>query len=145
MNIKVYNPLTQEEEEVQIVNAIFFLVSPENNPSQHLRILAQIAGRVDDDDFMKDWYKANSEQELKETLLHNERFLSLVINGSDKTSGLLEKALREISLPEDTLVAMISREDNIIIPKGDTVLKSGDRITIIGNPKSVKVLRNRFF
>ena len=145
VNIKVYNPLTQEEEEVQKVNAIFFLVSPENNPSQHLRILAQIAGRVDDDDFMKDWYKANSEQELKETLLHNERFLSLVINGSDKTSGLLEKALREISLPEDTLVAMISREDNIIIPKGDTVLKSGDRITIIGNPKSVEILRNRFF
>ncbi len=145
VKIKVYNPLTQEEEEVQVVNAIFFLVSPENNPSQHLRILAQIAGRVDDDDFMKDWYKANSEQELKETLLHNERFLSLVINGTDKTSGLLDKALREISLPEDTLVAMISRDENIIIPKGGTVLKSGDRITIIGNPKSIKILRERFF
>ncbi len=145
VKIKVYNPLTQEEEEVQVVNAIFFLVSPENNPSQHLRILAQIAGRVDDDDFMKDWYKANSEQELKETLLHNERFLSLVINGTDKTSGLLDKALREISLPEDTLVAMISRDENIIIPKGGTVLESGDRLTIIGNPKSIKILRERFF
>ena len=143
--IKVYNPLTQEEEEIQIVNAIFFLISPEDNPSQHLRILAQIAGRVDDEDFMNEWYKAKSEQELKETLLHNERFLSIVINGKDKTSELVNKSLKEISLAEDVLIAMISRGDNIIIPKGETFLQDGDRLTIIGNPKSISILRKKFF
>jgi APA family basic amino acid/polyamine antiporter len=145
VNIKVYNPLTQEEEEVQIVNAIFFLISPEDNPSQHLRILAQIAGRVDDEDFMKEWYKAKSEQELKETLLHNERFLSLILNETDKTSELTNKYLKVIPLPEDTLIAMISRGENIIIPKGDTFLQNGDRLTIIGNPKSINLLRKKFF
>ncbi|MFZ0453937.1 MAG: amino acid permease [Ignavibacteriaceae bacterium] len=144
VEIKVYNPLTQEEEDIQIVNAIFFLVSPEDNPSQHLRILAQIAGRVDDEDFMKEWYRANSEQELKETLLHNERFLSLVVNGKGKTSELVNKSLKEISLPDDALIAMISREDNIIIPKGETSLQNGDRLTIIGNPKSISFLRKKF-
>ena len=145
VNIKVYNPLTQEEEEVQKVNAIFFLVSPENNPSQHLRILAQIAGRVDDDDFMKEWYTAKSEHELKETILHNERFLSIVVNETNKSSVLINKTLRDISLPHDVLIALISRDENIIIPKGDTFLKNGDRITIIGNPKSINVLREKFF
>ncbi len=145
VNIKVYNPLTQEEEEVQKVNAIFFLVSPENNPSQHLRILAQIAGRVDDDDFMKEWYTAKSEHELKETILHNERFLSIVVNEKDNSSVLINKALREISLPHDVLIALISRDENILIPKGDTFLQNGDRITIIGNPKSINVLREKFF
>jgi APA family basic amino acid/polyamine antiporter len=145
VNIKVYNPLTQEEEEIQIVNAIFFLISPEDNPSQHLRILAQIAGRVDDEEFMNEWYKAKSEQELKETLLHNERFLSLVLNETDETSELTNKYLKEISLPEDTLIAMISRGESIIIPKGDTFLQHGDRLTIIGNPKSINLLRKRFF
>ena len=145
VEIKVYNPLTQEEEEIQIVNAIFFLVSPEDNPSQHLRILAQIAGRVDDEGFMKEWYIAKSEQELKETLLHNERFLSLFITGKNKTSELINKSLKEISLPNDVLIAMVSREDNIIIPKGETSLLDGDRITIIGNPKSISILRKRFF
>ena len=144
VEIKVYNPLTQEEEEIQIVNAIFFLVSPEDNPSQHLRILAQIAGRVDDEGFMKEWYIAKSEQELKETLLHNERFLSLFITGKNKTSELINKSLKEISLPNDVLIAMVSREDNIIIPKGETSLLDGDRITIIGNPKSISILRKRF-
>ena len=145
VEIKVYNPLTQEEEEIQIVNAIFFLVSPEDNPSQHLRILAQIAGRVDDEDFMKEWYLAKSEQELKETLLHNERFLSLFITGKNKTSELVNKYLKEISLPDDVLIAMVSRRDNIIIPKGETYLEEGDRLTIIGNPKSISTLRKRFF
>jgi basic amino acid/polyamine antiporter, APA family len=145
VNIKVYNPLTQEEEEVQSVNAIFFLVSPEDNPSQHLRILAQIAGRVDDENFMKEWYKAKSEQELKEALLHDERFLSLIVNETDKTNELTDKYLKDISLPKDVLIAMISREENIIIPKGDTILQNGDRLTIIGNPKSIKILKEKFF
>jgi len=145
VEIKVYNPLTQEEEEIQIVNAIFFLVSPEDNPSQHLRILAQIAGRVDDEDFMKEWFIAKSEQELKETLLHNERFLSFFITEKNKTSEFVNKSLKEISLPDDVLIAMVSREDNIIIPKGETYLVEGDRLTIIGNPKSISILRKRFF
>ncbi len=145
VEIKVYNPLTQEEEEIQIVNALFFLVSPEDNPAQHLRILAQIAGRVDDDDFMKEWYKAKSEQELKETLLHNERFLSLIIDDKDKTFELVNKSIKDISLPGDVLIAMISRDENIIIPKGDTLLQKYDRLTIIGNPKSIIALRKKFF
>jgi basic amino acid/polyamine antiporter, APA family len=142
--IKIYNPLTQEEEETQTVNAIFFLISPENNPSQHLRILAQIAGRVDDEDFMKEWYMAKDEQELKETLLHDERFLSLIINEKDKTSRLKNKTLKEISLPEDSLVAMITRDGNIVIPKGDTSLQIGDRLTIIGSTKSITIIRQSF-
>ncbi len=51
VSIEIFNPLTHEAEETQIVKGLFFLVSPENDPSQHLRILAKIAGRLDDDDF----------------------------------------------------------------------------------------------
>lgn len=111
MTIKVYNPLTIQEEDTQAVNAIFFLVSPEDNPAQHLRILAQIAGRVDDDNFMEEWYGAKNEQDLKETLLHNERLLSLVISENDGTGQLINRSLKDISLPEGSLIAMINRED----------------------------------
>ena len=144
VNIKVYNPLTQQEENTEIVNAIFFLISPEENPSQHLRILAQIAGRVDDEDFMQEWYEAKNEQELKEALLHNERFLSLMLNKDNKTYQLVGKALKEISLPKDSLVALINRDGNMIIPKGDTILDLNDRLTIIGNPKSINEIRKSF-
>ena len=62
------------------IHAFFFLVSPKVNPGQHLRILAQMAGRVDDKNFLKDWLLAKDEHELKEILLRDERFLSIQIN-----------------------------------------------------------------
>ncbi|MBN1628044.1 MAG: PTS sugar transporter subunit IIA, partial [Deltaproteobacteria bacterium] len=142
--IKAYNPLTAQEEDARTVNAIFFLVSPEDNPAQHLRILAQIAERVDDENFMKEWFSAKNEQELKEALLRNERFLSLVVREDDMTGQLVNKSVRDISLPEGSLIAMINRDDNIIIPKGDTILDNRDRLTIIGDPKSIDLIRRRF-
>ena len=49
------------------IHAFFFLISPEENPGQHLRILAQIASHVDNSNFIKNWLEAKNEQEQKET------------------------------------------------------------------------------
>jgi len=46
--------------EEQSIHAIFFLISPENDPSQHLRLLAQLAGHVDKEGFMAKWLSANT-------------------------------------------------------------------------------------
>lgn len=51
------------------VHAVFFLVSPEESPGQHLRILAKLASRVDEEDFLDRWRSAETEEELKEILL----------------------------------------------------------------------------
>jgi len=48
IHIVFNDPLTHHLKEEQILNAVFFLFSPEDNPTQHLRVLAQIASRVDD-------------------------------------------------------------------------------------------------
>ena len=144
VRITLIDPLTHEEEEEQIVHALFFLVSPEDNPSQHLRILAQIAGRVEDDDFMQLWKSARNEQELKEALLHDERFLSIAVNGKAKTGEMIGKPLREIKIPDNCLIAMINRNNKLIIPKGETVLREGDKITILGDPKSLKEIEEQY-
>jgi len=144
VHITLIDPLTHEPEEEQIVNALFFLVSPENNPTQHLRILAQIAGRVDDDNFLFLWNKAETEQELKESLLRNERFVSLTIIKADKTGNLINKTVSSFTIPENCLVVMINRNNKILIPKENTVLKEGDRLTIIGEPQKLMELRNTY-
>ena len=64
-------PLPQGDTEP--VYAMLFLVSPEQNPGQHLRILAHIANRIDDVAFMEAWRSAADEQQLKEIFLHRER------------------------------------------------------------------------
>lgn len=141
VHITLIDPLTHKPEEEQIVNALFFLVSPENNPTQHLRILAQIAGRVDDNEFSTLWKNAETEQELKESLLRNEQFLSFTLRKGDRTESIINKSVKLFTLPENCLVVMINRNNKILIPKSDIIFREGDRITIIGEPKKIKELK----
>ncbi len=139
--------LTEQEREAaggQQVHAIFLLVSPEDAPGVHLRILAHLAGRIDQDDFMDAWLGANNEQALKEILLRDERFLSLPVEAAGPSAELLDKKLSEIKLPEDTLVAMIRRRGRVFIPRGGTILRLDDRLTLVGDPKSITQIKKRY-
>ncbi len=144
ITVPLYNPLTHEEEDEQVVHAVFFLISPEKDPTQHLRILAQIAGRVDDDSFIEEWNAAQDEQELRETLLHDEKFISLYITNHTNTSSMIDKPLRQVFIPKGCLVAMLRRGRTVIVPNGNTVLQDGDRLTIIGDPKGMDELRKHY-
>ena len=126
------------------VFAFFFLVSPEDNPGQHLRLLAQIAEQVDDENFMRQWLRAKNEHEMKRLLLRHERVLTLRISGDLPTSGWNGKVIRDLTLPEGTLIAVIHRDSNILIPRGGSVLANGDRLTIIGEPKGILALQSEF-
>ena len=122
------------------IHALFFLVSPEENPRRHLRILAQIAERVDDPDFMEEWLGARNEQELKEILLRDEHFLSLRLRRGAEGGELIGRALSELNMPEGALVALIRRNGRIVVPRGSTVLESGDRLTIVGEADDIRRL-----
>ena len=126
------------------IHAFFYLISPNENPGQHLRILAQIAGRIDDENFLKDWLDASDEQELKEILLRDERFLSLRIRKNTPSSVFIGRSLKDIRMPEDCLVAVIRRRGETIVPRGLTVLLEGDRWTIIGDAQGIKQLNNKY-
>ena len=122
------------------VTAIFMLVSGDKDPGTHLRILAQLAGRVEDESFGSDWQESVGEQALKEVLLRDDRFLSLVIERGTKTTPLIDRALRDLQMPEGSLVALIWRRGQSIVPRGATELREGDRLTIIGEPAGLQSL-----
>lgn len=126
------------------IHAFFFLISPEENPGQHLRILAQIASHVDDKHFIKRWLTAETEQELKELLLHNERYISLIIERDQKTGEFENKLIKELSLPDGCLIAMIHRKGEMIVPTGKVQLQLNDKLTIIGYPDGIGQLYNRY-
>jgi basic amino acid/polyamine antiporter, APA family len=126
------------------VHAIFFLISPKDDPGQHLRILAQIARRVDSNSFQLEWDSASDEAGLKEVLLKNEHFLYLSIKADTGTAELVGKTLKEMKLPSGNLVAFIRRSDQNIIPTGETVLEEGDRLTILGDPSFLKITKAKY-
>jgi mannitol/fructose-specific phosphotransferase system IIA component (Ntr-type) len=144
IHIKFKNPLKDFEEDEQDIHAVYFLVSPEADPTQHLRILAQIAGRVEEESFESEWHEAKDEQEIKEALLHEDRCLSIVISNKTATRNLINKPLKEIRFPEGCLVAMLRREGQTIIPKGSTVILEDDRLTILGDPKSMAEFKKEY-
>jgi len=143
IHIQFTDPLTEHEVEAQLA-AIFFVFSPEDDPSQHLRILARIARRVDDDSFSKEWYAATNELELKEALLHDEDFLSLTLRYGQPTEELIGRSLRESSFPDGCLVAMLRRGGRMLIPRGDTVLQEDDRLTVLGGSEQLAELEKQF-
>ena len=125
------------------VRAVFFLAGPEDDPGRHLRILAALARRVDQDAFMPEWLEARGSAQLKEALFRNERLLVLTLEGDGPQQAMVGVELRSVDLPDGTLVAMVGRGDEMIIPRGDTVLQEGDRVTVLGGPGGIRELRKR--
>jgi amino acid transporter/mannitol/fructose-specific phosphotransferase system IIA component (Ntr-type) len=123
--------------------AIFFLVSPEANPGQHLRLLAQLASRVDEPEFVSRWLEAEDEDGLREILLRDERYLSVRVQAEDGTRLLMGRPLRDLGLPEGCLVAVVRRAGEAIVPRGDTILEEGDRVTIIGSVRALEEVHRR--
>lgn len=121
------------------------MISSDENPSQHLRILAQIASHVDDDDFIHNWLSAKDEQKLKELLMREDRYISLVLKPGTKTDSLIQCQIKDLNLPEESLITLIHRKGEIVLPHGKTVLEENDRMTIIGDPKGIQTLRDRYF
>jgi len=68
---------------------------------------------------------------LREELVEAIEFIAM------ETSEIVGKPLRKLSLPKGALVGSIVREDEIIIPHGDTVINVGDRVILFARPEAI--------
>lgn len=144
LSVVIKSALSHYEEEEHFVKALFFLMSPEDNPGQHLRMLAQIAGRVDDAEFNKDWNQAKDAQDLKEALIVNDRVLSVVVTKHSQTEDFANRIVSDIKLPENTRIALINKNGILMQPLKQTLIDFGDRISIIGTPEEMEKLRDLY-
>ena len=125
----------------QDVRAIFFLVSPQDDPTLHLRLLAQLAGCVEQEGFQEAWTAARSHQALREVLLRDDRYLSLTLEPGSKAAELSGKSLRDSGFPPGCLVAIVRRGSRTLVPGGKLTLEEGDRLTIIGDVQGIQALK----
>jgi len=62
--------------------------------------------------------------------------LAIVRVDLSEDSPVIDKELKDIQLPQDSVLVSILRGEEVIVPKGNTVLRSGDDIialTVVGN------------
>ncbi|GAA5523374.1 amino acid permease [Aliifodinibius salicampi] len=139
---KHFKSLDNDKEQVENkLYAIFFLISSEKNATQHLRFLAHIADMIDQDDFLQRWIKAENESEIREILLRNERFINLKIRSDKETGRMIGKKIHEIDLPGESLIAILKHEDQINIPHGNTIIRDGDELSIIGEAEDIERIK----
>jgi len=61
-----------------------------------------------------------------------------------ETSPLVGAPLKDINLPAGVVVGALVRGDEVILPRGDTVIKTGDRIVIFVTTEAVKKVEKMF-
>jgi amino acid transporter/mannitol/fructose-specific phosphotransferase system IIA component (Ntr-type) len=127
----------EERDASEPVYAFFFLVSPRQDEGEHLRTLATLANRTDEEQFLVEWRAATDEQEVKESLLHHERYLTLHLFSGTNTEEFIGRPIGDLNLPAGVLVALIRRDGQITVPEESSILHEGDRVTIIGNPAGI--------
>ncbi|MFY0683838.1 MAG: amino acid permease [Balneola sp.] len=143
LNPTGYEMLSKEDQdEIKKIRSIIFLVSSSENARQHLRILAHLSEVVDDDRFMVRWKHAKNDDELREVLLRDDRFIKVVVKENDPMVG---KQIQELALPEECLIAIIKRNGKMKIPHGNTVIRVNDELAFIGEEEGILVLRDRFY
>jgi APA family basic amino acid/polyamine antiporter len=132
------------ERRQEVVHALFFVISPLERTGRHLRLLAELAHQVEEDDFVEDWLRADDWHELKEIMLHTEQLLTLWLTPGHSTEPLIGRALRQIDWPEHVLVALVRRDGEEIVPGGDLVLEAEDQLVIIGEEEGIDTLYHQY-
>ena len=61
-----------------------------------------------------------------------------------ETSSLVGRPLREAELPRGITVGAIVREDQVLIPRGDTIIRAGDLVVLFSATESVKRVEKLF-
>lgn len=61
-----------------------------------------------------------------------------------ETSLLVGKPLREINLPPGTIIGAVIRGKEVEIPRGDSVINTGDRVVILGLQDSIQKVEEMF-
>ena len=67
--------------------------------------------------------------------------LSIVEASLDTKSPVIEKPIKDLKLPADSILASIVRGNQIIFPKGDTRLQPGDSVIALVTIEQEKALR----
>lgn len=56
-------------------------------------------------------------------------------------SAVIGKPIVELGLPQDTLIVLIGRNDEYMVPSGGTVLQEGDTLLVLGSAESLPEVR----
>ncbi len=142
MDREEFENVSDEEKKDGKIHSIIYLISSKKKSGQHLRIIAHLAEMIDSIDFYERWMSAEDEGQIREILLRDERFINITLRKNDITASMIDKEVKDLELPGESLITLIKRNGNIIFPHGKSVLKENDELSIIGDKSDIKEMKN---
>jgi cell volume regulation protein A len=58
-------------------------------------------------------------------------------------SAILGKPIVQMGLPKKVLIVLVSREEEFLMPRGDTILEAGDTLLVLADKDEINVLREQ--
>ncbi len=126
------------------IRIYFFLINSADDPRQQLRMLSRLIDIIERENFVDDILSLKNHRQIKEYLLHNERYISIQLKSGTVQAEMIGRQLKEIKYPSDILVALVERNSVTFAPNGNTRILENDVLTIIGEPKSISQLYDRY-
>jgi len=59
-------------------------------------------------------------------------------------SKITKKPLRKISFPKGAIIGAVTRNGDVFVPVGDTVIQAGDKVVVFTLPKAVSDVEEMF-
>jgi amino acid transporter len=116
------------------------LLVPEEEEGLDIRLVGHLAEIVQSSGFKKRWMQSGNKRELRECLLSEGHFIQLKVNESKQLMEFAGKKVREIDLPGSSLITIIYRGSELIIPHGNTIISEEDEFLMVGDPDDIKEL-----
>jgi cell volume regulation protein A len=79
--------------------------------------------------------------EINENAKINNDLLDILITENSYTAG---KSLAELKLPQESLITVVYRDNDYIVPSGSTILHAGDTILVLVNKENIDAVRAVF-
>jgi len=73
-----------------------------------------------------------------------EGFGELIEADAIETSGIVGKPLQDADIPEGVIVGAVVRDGKVIVPRGNTVIVTGDRVVLFALPDAVRQVEKMF-
>lgn len=122
------------------VQAVLLLLSPDKDTATTLHLLAQLASRAEDLDFMPEWLHDESDEQLRRTVHGHLRYHRIEV-GEGGNESLVGASIDDVVLPAGAMVALVWRDGRDFVPRHTQGLREGDRLTVIGDREVIRQLR----
>lgn len=121
-------------------HTLMFLLVPPQPVGLDLRIVGHLAENVQRREFLKRWLIAKDEHQINEILAREDHYVRVPLNTLPTLNEQVGKRLDQIQLPETCSIALIERQDEVIMAQPSDRLHADDTLRLIGEPVDLQKL-----